>query len=102
MSVTYFAGNVLPRQSERTSQDPTFRFNQKEAETMRLVGKPIRLEHEKALTVGKVVKQMKDRTGRVFVVGRIDAQDTAADHEHVVGGTHATESALHRGVRHRA
>ena len=27
------------------------------------------------------------------------AQDTAADHEHVVGGKHATESALHYGVR---
>ena len=77
---TYFAGNVLPPRAERTSQDPTFRFSQNDAETLRLVGKPIRLEHEKALTVGTVVKQMKDRTGRVFVVGRIDAEDAGVDH----------------------
>ena len=72
---TYFAGNILPPESERTSEDHTFRFSKEEANGLQLVGKPIRLEHEKDLTCGKVVKQMKDRRGKIYVVGRIDDDD---------------------------
>jgi hypothetical protein len=96
---TFFAGNVLPPPSERTSNDPTFRFSQQDAEKLQLVGKPIRLEHEESLTVGTVVKQMKDRTGRVFVVGRIDAEDTSANHRAVrVFADRALESGLYQSL----
>jgi len=74
---TFFAGNILPPESERTSLDHTFRFSQKDAEDLQLVGKPIRLEHSEHLTCGTIVKQMKDRRGRVYVVGKIE--DDAVD-----------------------
>lgn len=76
---TFFAGNILPsdaqRNSDPASDDHTFRFSRAEAQRLQLVGKDVRLEHDAALTVGKVVKQMTDRSGRVYVVGRIDADD---------------------------
>jgi hypothetical protein len=74
---TFFAGNILPPEAERTSQDHTFRFSKQDANNLKLVGKPIRLEHNEHLTCGKIVKQMKDRRGRVYVVGKID--DDKAD-----------------------
>ena len=77
---TYFGGNILPPESQRTSSDHTFRFNREEAQKLQLVGKDVRLEHDAALTVGKVVKQMKDRRGRVYVIGRIDAEDKKTKH----------------------
>ena len=74
---TFFAGNILPPEAERTSQDHTFRFSKQDADNLQLVGKPIRLEHNEHLTCGKIVKQMKDRRGRVYVVGKIE--DDKAD-----------------------
>ena len=74
---TFFAGNILPPEAERTSQDHTFRFSKEDADNLKLVGKPIRLEHNEHLTCGKIVKQMKDRRGRVYVVGKIE--DDKAD-----------------------
>jgi hypothetical protein len=74
---TFFAGNILPPEAERTSQDRTFRFSKQDADNLKLVGKPIRLEHNEHLTCGKIVKQMKDRRGRVYVVGKIE--DDKAD-----------------------
>ena len=74
---TFFAGNILPPEEERTSQDHTFRFSKEDADNLQLVGKPIRLEHNEHLTCGKIVKQMKDRRGRVYVVGKIE--DDKAD-----------------------
>ena len=75
---TFFAGNILPPETERTSDDHTFRFSQKDANDLQLVGKPIRLEHNEHLTCGKIVKQMKDRRGRVYVVGKIEDDDADA------------------------
>jgi len=74
---TFFAGNILPPETERTSDDHTFRFSKEDANNLQLVGKPIRLEHNEHLTCGKIVKQMKDRRGRVYVVGKIE--DDKAD-----------------------
>ena len=74
---TFFAGNILPPETERTSDDHTFRFSKEDANSLELVGKPIRLEHNEHLTCGKIVKQMKDRRGRVYVVGKIE--DDKAD-----------------------
>lgn len=74
---TFFAGNILPPETERTSNDHTFRFSKEDANSLELVGKPIRLEHNEHLTCGKIVKQMKDRRGRVYVVGKIE--DDKAD-----------------------
>ena len=74
---TFFAGNILPPEAERTSDDHTFRFSKEDANSLELVGKPIRLEHNEHLTCGKIVKQMKDRRGRVYVVGKIE--DDKAD-----------------------
>ena len=47
---TFFAGNILPPEAERTSQDHTFRFSKQDANNLKLVGKPIRLEHNEHLT----------------------------------------------------
>ena len=69
---TFFAGNILPPEAERTSEDHTFRFSKQDADNLKLVGKPVRLEHDEHLTCGKIVKQMKDRRGRVYVVGKIE------------------------------
>ena len=69
---TFFAGNILPPEAERTSKDHTFRFSKQDADNLKLVGKPVRLEHNEHLTCGKIVKQMKDRRGRVYVVGKIE------------------------------
>lgn len=75
---TFFAGNILPPESERTSDDHTFRFSKEDANSLELVGKPIRLEHNEHLTCGKIVKQMKDRRGRVYVVGKIEDDEADA------------------------
>ena len=75
---TFFAGNILPPETERTSDDHTFRFSQKDANSLQLVGRPIRLEHNEHLTCGKIVKQMKDRRGRVYVVGKIEDDEANA------------------------
>ena len=75
---TFFAGNILPPEVERTSEDHTFRFSKQDADNLKLVGKPVRLEHDEHLTCGKIVKQMKDRRGRVYVVGKIEDDDVDA------------------------
>lgn len=75
---TFFAGNILPPETERTSDDHTFRFSKEDANSLELVGKPIRLEHNEHLTCGKIVKQMKDRRGRVYVVGKIEDDEANA------------------------
>ena len=69
---TYFGGNVLQAEIERSSDDHTFRFDRQQADSLQLVGCPVRLEHEESLTVGRITKQMKDRRGKIYVVGRIE------------------------------
>ena len=71
---TYFAGNVLPPTDAQTSiddQDPTYRFTREEAESLNLVGKPIRCEHSKTLECGVITKSMIDKTGKVYIIGKL-------------------------------
>lgn len=71
---TYFAGNVLPPTKKQTSpddEDYTYRFTRKEAESLNLVGKPIRCEHSKSLECGVITKQMIDKTGKVYIIGKL-------------------------------
>ena len=75
--MTYFAGNVLPSTESQTSlddEDHTFRFTKKEARELvpSLVGKPIRCEHSKTLECGKITKAMIDKTGRVYIIGKLN------------------------------
>lgn len=71
---TFFAGNVLPATASQTSiddQDPTYRFTREEAESLDLVGKPIRCEHSKTLECGVITKSMIDKTGKVYIIGKL-------------------------------
>lgn len=75
--MTYFAGNVLPPTSDQTSlddEDPTFRFTRDEAKKLvpSLIGKPIRCEHSKTLECGQITKAMIDKTGKVYIIGKIN------------------------------
>lgn len=75
--MTYFAGNVLPPTSAQTSlddNDPTFRFTRDEAKKLvpSLIGKPIRCEHSKTLECGQITKAMIDKTGKVYIIGKIN------------------------------
>lgn len=75
--MTYFAGNVLPPTSAQTSlddEDPTFRFTRDEAKKLvpSLIGKPIRCEHSKTLECGQITKAMIDKTGKVYIIGKIN------------------------------
>ena len=75
--MTYFAGNVLPPTDAQTSlddEDHTFRFTKKEARDLvpSLVGKPIRCEHSKTLECGKITKAMIDKTGKVYIIGKLN------------------------------
>lgn len=84
---TYFIGNVLPSTSCQTSlddQDPTFRFSKDEARKLNLVGKPIRCEHEASLKCGTITKQMIDKSGKVYVIGKIDDGINAAGKKNII------------------
>lgn len=75
--MTYFAGNVLPPTNSQTSlddEDPTFRFTRDEANKLvpSLIGKPIRCEHSKTLECGRITKAMIDKTGKVYIIGKIN------------------------------
>tara|TARA_Y100000992_G_scaffold287539_1_gene240424 strand:- start:1447 stop:2760 length:1314 start_codon:yes stop_codon:yes gene_type:complete len=75
--MTYFAGNVLPPTNSQTSlddEDPTFRFTRDEAKKLvpSLIGKPIRCEHSKTLECGRITKAMIDKTGKVYIIGKIN------------------------------
>jgi len=75
--MTYFAGNVLPSTHNQTSvddDDPTYRFTKREARELvpSLVGKPIRCEHSKTLECGKITKAMIDKTGKVYIIGKLN------------------------------
>lgn len=84
---TYFVGNVLPPTDAQTSaddQDPTFRFSKEEARKLNLVGKPIRCEHEASLKCGTITKQMIDKSGKVYVIGKIDDGVNAAGKKNII------------------
>lgn len=75
--MTYFAGNVLPATNAQTSaddEDPTFKFTREEAQKLvpDLIGKPIRCEHSKTLECGKITKAMIDKTGKVYIIGKLN------------------------------
>ena len=75
--MTYFAGNVLPptdAQASLDDEDPTFRFTRDEAKKLvpSLIGKPIRCEHSKTLECGRITKAMIDKTGKVYIIGKLN------------------------------
>ena len=84
---TYFVGNVLPPTDAQNSvddRDPTFRFSKEEARKLNLVGKPIRCEHEASLKCGTITKQMIDKTGKVYVIGKIDNSVNANGKKNII------------------
>lgn len=75
--MTFFAGNVLPSTLAQTSlddEDHTFRFTRDEAKKLvpSLIGKPIRCEHSKTLECGRITKAMIDKTGKVYIIGKLN------------------------------
>ena len=80
---TWFGGNILPPEKERTASDHTFRYSGKDAKALvrNVVGKDVRLEHDEQMTVGRIQKAFTDASGRVYVVGRIDADDKQTKHQ---------------------
>lgn len=84
---TYFVGNILPPTKAQTSkddEDPTFRFSAEEARKLDLIGKPIRCEHEPSLKCGEITKQMIDKSGKVYIIGKIDDPVKANGKKNVV------------------
>ena len=84
---TYFVGNILPptnAQNSEDDKDPTFRFSADEARKLDLVGKPIRCEHEESLKCGTITKQMIDKTGKVYIIGKIDENVKANGKKNVI------------------
>ena len=84
---TYFVGNILPptnAQNSEDDKDPTFRFSADEARNLDLVGKPIRCEHEESLKCGTITKQMIDKTGKVYIIGKIDENVKANGKKNVI------------------
>lgn len=84
---TYFCGNVLPPENERSGgyyDDPTFKFSREEQSKLQLVGKEIRLEHHPDLKAGKIVRQAQDASGRVFIVAKIPDGHRGAESESAV------------------
>lgn len=84
---TYFVGNILPptnAQNSEDDKDPTFRFSADEARKLDLIGKPIRCEHEESLKCGTITKQMIDKTGKVYIIGKIDENVKAGGKKNVI------------------
>jgi len=84
---TYFCGNCLPPENERSGgfyDDPTFKFSREEQSNLQLVGKEIRLEHHPDLKAGKIVRQTQDASGRVFIVAKIPDGHKGAQTESAV------------------
>ena len=72
--VRYFIGSILsPTEKESVAEnDPTFGFSKEEANTLEVVGKPIRMEHNKDMVVGEIVKQYTSDDGSLWVMGKLD------------------------------
>lgn len=72
--VRYFIGSILsPTEKESVAEnDPTFGFSDEEASNLQVVGKPIRMEHNKDMVVGKIVKQYRSNDGSLWVMGKLD------------------------------
>lgn len=51
---------------------------------MDLIGKPIRCEHEESLKCGTITKQMIDKTGKVYIIGKIDENVKAGGKKNVI------------------
>ncbi|MAD24523.1 MAG: hypothetical protein CMO44_10175 [Verrucomicrobiales bacterium] len=72
--VRYFIGSILsPYEKESVAEnDPTFGFTKAQADSLDVVGKPIRMEHNKDMVVGKIVKQFASDDGSLWVMGKLD------------------------------
>lgn len=71
--VRYFIGSILsPTEKESVAEnDPTFGFTKEEADALQVVGKPIRMEHNKDMVVGEIVKQYTSDDGSLWVMGKL-------------------------------
>lgn len=72
--VRYFIGNVLsPWEKEHKAEnDHTFAFSKQEANDLKLVGKPIRMEHDASMEVGTITRDWVGDDGTKWVVGRLN------------------------------